>query len=215
VPGFAAEALLRAATLAATCAALSSPQARSSPDRDPSRLRPGLFLYAAPGVEEPSFGQAVVLLVEHGPKGSMGLVVNRPTDVTLRRALDRVEEARDSQLPLYWGGPVHPEASLALVRSSRSGAPAVLPGVHMTADLEDVRAALAAPGPAGRLRVYSGYSGWAAGQLAAEVRSGVWVIDRADAASVFAADPSKLWPRVYQILNRLEARAGLATGVAW
>jgi len=97
----------------------------------------------------------------------------------------------------------------ALVRSPGSGSRArvVLADVYLTTEPSDVRAALADPDPGGRLRVYSGYAGWAAGQLAAEVRSGVWVIDRADAASVFSADPVKLWPRVHRILNRLEARA--------
>jgi len=136
-------------------------------------------------------------------------VINRPTDVRVGQALDAVDEARHSELALYWGGPVQPEAIHALVRSPGSGSRArvVLADVYLTTEPSDVRAALADPDPGGRLRVYSGYAGWAAGQLAAEVRSGVWVIDRADAASVFSADPVKLWPRVHRILNRLEARA--------
>src|SRR5512134_3394974 len=84
-----------------------------SPDRDPSRLRPGLFLYAAPGLPETRFAETVVLLIDHGPEGSMGLVVNRPTDIHLREALEDVVEARRTDLPLYWGGPVQSEAVLA------------------------------------------------------------------------------------------------------
>jgi putative AlgH/UPF0301 family transcriptional regulator len=82
----------------------------------------------------------------------------------------------------------------------------VLPDVHLTGDLTDVRTALEGQGAAGRLRVYSGYAGWAAGPLALEVRAGAWVLDRADAASVFAPDPSRLWLRVRDILKRLEVR---------
>jgi hypothetical protein len=66
----------------------------------------------------------------------------------------------------------------------------------------------------GSLRVYTGYAGWTAGQLALEVHAGVWVLDKADAASVFAPDPSKLWPRVQQILRRLEVRVHLPTRAA-
>ena len=55
--------------------------------RDPSQLRPGLFLYAAPAQQDPNFAESVVLLVEHGPSGSMGLVVNRPTSVPLQELL--------------------------------------------------------------------------------------------------------------------------------
>jgi putative transcriptional regulator len=183
-----------------------------SPDRDPSRLRPGLFLYAAPGLKETRFAETVVLLIEHGPDGSMGLVVNRPTDVPLREALEDVVEARRADLPLYWGGPVQSEAVLALVRVPRAspGARTVLPDVHLTGDMADVRQVLKGKDPRGGLRVYSGYSGWTAGQLPAEVRAGVWVLDRADAASVFAPDPSTLWPRVHLILDRLEVRGAPA-----
>jgi len=199
--------MLRAAAGLVACV-LSGAPAGPSPDRDPSRLRPGLFLYAAPGVKDSRFAESVVLLVQHGPEGSMGLVVNRPTDLPIRQALEKVAEASDSDLLVYWGGPVQPEAILALVRSPRAspGAQTVLADVHLTGDLADVRAALSGEDPAGRLRVYTGYAGWTPGQLPAEVRSGVWVMDRADAASVFAPDPSTLWGRVHQVLQRLEVR---------
>ena len=185
-----------------------------SPDRDPSRLQPGLFLYAAPGLPETRFAETVVLLIEHGPDGSMGLVVNRPTDVPVREALEDVAEARRTDLPLYWGGPVQSEAVLALVRLPRPspGARTVLPDVHLTGDMADVRQVLNGKDPQGALRVYSGYSGWTAGQLPAEIRAGVWVLDRADAASVFDPDPSTVWPRVHLILDRLEVRGGRPSG---
>lgn len=200
--------MLRAATgvvAAVLCGAAAGP----SPDRDPSRLRPGLFLYAAPGIADSRFAEAVVLLIEHGPEGSMGLVVNRPTEMPIREALPAVAEAKGSPLRIHWGGPVKPEAILALVRtpSASAGVKTVLEDVHLTGDLVDVRAALSGPDPVGRLRVYTGYAGWTPGQLAAEVRAGVWVMDRADANSVFAPDPSTLWERVRLLLRRLEARA--------
>jgi putative transcriptional regulator len=201
--------MLRAAIGPVACLALAGGPVASSPDRDPSRLRPGLFLYAAPGQEDPRFAESIVLLMQHGPGGSMGLVINRPTDLSLREALEGVEEARRTDVPLYWGGPVQPEAILALVRTRAPGpdVETVLPDVHLTGDLADVRAALAGDDPRGRLRVYSGFSGWAPGQLAGEIRAGVWVLDRADPGSVFAPDPSPLWRRVYVILDRLEVNA--------
>ena len=201
--------MLRATAGLFVAAVLSGAAAGPSPDRDPSRLRPGLFLYAAPGITDSRFAESVVLLIQHRPEGSMGLVVNRPTDMPLREALVAVEEAKGSDLRVHWGGPVRPEAILALVRapSASPGAQVVLDGVHLTGDLADVRAALSGPDPAGRLRVFTGCAGWTAGQLATEVRAGVWVMDRADAGSVFAPDPSTLWERVHQLLKRLEVRS--------
>jgi putative transcriptional regulator len=72
--------------------------------------------------------------------------------------------------------------------------------------MADVRAALAHRDPGSRLRVYSGYAGWGGDQLAAELRAGGWVVDRADARAIFAPDTEDLWFRVYRILERLEAR---------
>jgi putative transcriptional regulator len=198
----------RAAPCLVAWVALAGAAPMTSPDRDPSRLRAGLFLYAAPGQADPRFAESVVLLVKHEAEGSMGLVVNRPTDVSLQEALKGIGESAASDLPLWWGGPVQPEAIFALVRSPPPGSrtQTVMPGVHLTGDLDDVRAALSDRDPGSGLRVYSGYTGWAAGQLRAEVRRGTWILDRADASSVFAADPSELWQRVYLILERLEVR---------
>jgi len=192
----------------AACATLALAATGATSHRDPSQLRPGLFLYAAPAQQDPNFVESVVLLVEHGPSGSMGLVVNRPTRVPLRELLRGVEGLEASDLRFHWGGPVQPEAILALVRTPRpsSSARFVLPDVHLTGELADLRAALAERGPGERLRVYTGYAGWGAGQLATEVRAGAWVLDRADARSIFAPDTSELWLRVHRILERLEAR---------
>ena len=192
----------------AACAALTLATTGASSHRDPSQLRPGLFLYAAPAQQDPNFAESVVLLVEHRPSGSMGLVVNRPTSVPLQELLRGVGGLAGRDLRFYWGGPVQPEAILALVRAAwpSDSARSVLPDVHLTGDLADVRAALKGKEPGERLRVFTGYTGWGAGQLAAEVRAGAWVLDRADARSIFAPDTSELWFRVHHILERLEAR---------
>lgn len=194
----------------AVCATLAVVAAGAGSHRDPSELRPGLFLYAAPAQTDPNFAESVVLLIDHGPTGSMGLVVNRETRVPLEEMLGGLEGVRGSGLRLHWGGPVQPEATLALVRTRRPSAGArfvVAPDVHLTGERDDLRTALAAPEPGERLRVYTGYTGWGAGQLANEVRVGAWVLDRADAPSIFAPDTSELWLRVYRILQRLEARS--------
>jgi len=115
-----------------------------SPDRDPSRLRPGLFLYAVPGLPETRFAA---------------------------------------------------EAILALVRrpSPSSGARTVVPDVHLTGNMADVRQALEGTEPRSHLRVYSGYAGWTAGQLPAEVRAGASM--RSDGPPRPGASPSSASPR--------------------
>ncbi len=207
VLAFRSSGMLQAAAGLLACVSFAPSAQGLAANRDPSRLRPGLFLYAAPGMGDPRFAETVILLVEHGSEGSMRIVVNRPTKRLLHEALDALSEARGSTQRLYWGGPVQPEAMLALVRAPRADAKTkkVLNEVHLAREMDDVRAALARPDAGSSLRVYSGYAGWGAGQLRAEVLRGTWVLDRADADSVFARDPSILWPKVDLILNRLEA----------
>jgi putative transcriptional regulator len=126
----------------------------------------------------------------------------------LHKALPAVPDARRSEVSVYWGGPVQPEASIVLLREAGASrrADRVLPGVYMSPDPDDLRAVLAAPRPDRAVRVYSGYAGWGPGQLASEVQKRQWVIDEADAALVFAPDPTRLWERVHAILARREAR---------
>ncbi len=187
-------------------AALALGVSAGEPDRDPSKLKAGLFLYAAPAMRDPNFAESVVLLVEHGAGGSMGLIVNRPTRVPLRELLPGFDD-KTSSLRFYAGGPVQPEAILALVRTSwpSESARRVLSDVYLTGALDDVRSALGAKDPGATLKVFTGYTGWGKGQLEAEVRAGAWVMDRADARSVFSPDPMELWQRIFIILERLVA----------
>jgi putative transcriptional regulator len=170
---------------------------------------PGVFLYAAPGVHAGSFTESVVLLVQHDEKeGSLGLIVNRPTRLSVREAIPPLGEVKDLELALYFGGPVQPEAILALVRPSKppDGALRVLPDVYFSTEMDVVKEAARRPDAASRLRVYAGYAGWAPGLLDAELRQGAWIVAPGRAAAVFREDPSTLWPEVHDLINRREAR---------
>lgn len=198
LPGLA----LAAAALACVCLVSRAGAA-------PPRVKAGVFLYASPMITDPNFAESVVLLVQHGVEGSMGLIVNRPTRVTVREAVTELAEIRGLELRLHFGGPVQPDAALALVRSPKrlASAQRVLPDVQLSAEPAQWKAVARDPEASSRLRVYAGYAGWSAGQLAQELRRGSWVVGPADAASVFSSDPSALWPRVHDLMRRLEARS--------
>jgi putative transcriptional regulator len=195
--------------IAASALLAAAPRAPGADD--PRGLRPGIFLYASPELLSPSFTQSVVLLVEHGPDGSLGLIVNRPSRTPVREALPKLPSL---DLALYFGGPVQLEVLLGLVRSPRPvpEGKRVLPDVYFCGDLEPLEEAARAPDAASRVRVYAGYAGWSAGQLTREVREGSWVLGPADARSVFSPEPEALWPRVHDLLRRIEVR--LDTGGA-
>lgn len=199
--------LARRLTAAATGCAAACVAAAAPAPQPPALLKAGLFLYAKPGIGDPRFAETIVLLLRHEPDGSMGVVINRPTGIPLSRALRNVDEAERSDLKLYWGGPVQPEAIQALVRSpwAGPGGQTVFPDVQATSDLDTLRKALAEPFSARRVRVYSGYAGWGKGQLLGEVRRGDWVLEQGTSAPVFAPDASRLWERVRVLMDRRQA----------
>jgi putative transcriptional regulator len=172
----------------------------------PPRLEPGVFLYAAPSLGDPNFAETVVLLLDHGPGGSLGLIVNRPTRIGVREAVKELAETRELDLRVYEGGPVQREMMVALVRSSPALADArrVLPDVQFSTEPRQWTEVAGGPEAASRLRVYAGYAGWGPGQLAREVRLGSWVVAPADARSIFSSEPSALWPKVHELMRRIE-----------
>lgn len=183
--------------------------AQGPSNRNPAHLRPGVFLYSAPGIGDSRFAETVILLLDHGATGSAGVVLNQPSDVQLRTVLPDVSEARRLEIPVHWGGPVEPTAMVVLLRNPRrpGSAKTVAPEIYRTTALDDLRAALGDARPDRHVRVYSGYAGWSPGQLESEVRQGAWLLDGADADSVFALDVSSLWEKVRSILERIDVRA--------
>jgi putative transcriptional regulator len=171
-------------------------------------LKPGMLLYAMPGLPDPNFAKTVILLLDHGSEGSMGVVLNRPTRLGVDEALDLKAGTSGIDLDVFWGGPVQPEAVLSLVRSARPGPKArtILSEVQLTPDLADAKQVFDERDGRLRVRIFSGYAGWARGQLAAEIRAKSWVLEPADAATVFSSEPSRMWEKVHDILGRLSAR---------
>lgn len=169
-------------------------------------VKPGVFLYASPALGDPNFIEAVVLVLHHGAEGSVGLIVNHPTRIPLSEAVTELAELRTPDLRLHRGGPVAPDSMVALVRSNRplAGARRVLPDAYLSTEPAQWKAAALEPNAKSRLRVYAGYAGWAPGQLGSELAQGSWVVGPADAGSVFSPHPSEIWPRVHQLMRRME-----------
>ena len=171
----------------------------------------GQFLIAAASLADPNFSRAVVLIVQHDGDGALGVVVNRPLDVTVRAACEQVLGfGCDVDGPLHHGGPC--ESVLLVLYSTDATAAAadddavVVPGLKFTGDREVIErflrngppAPTAADGPP--MKVIVGYSGWGQGQLEGEMAEGSWLTVAATAARALGpADP--LWTRLVTEAN--------------
>ena len=82
----------------------------------PSSVEKGVLLVASPSLDDPNFRQAVVLVVEHGPEGTIGLILNRSTNVLLSKALPDITVLKGTSYRLFAGGPVEPTRLLLLFR---------------------------------------------------------------------------------------------------
>ena len=165
-----------------------------APARIGHRPARGMFLLAAPRLRDPTFAQTVVLLLEYGETGALGLVINRPTKVSLSDAL--VTPLPNSEgHAVFSGGPVELRRMIALLRSRAAvdGAERLFGDVHASGSMDTLRRVLERDGPAADVHAYVGYAGWAPGQLDAEIARGDWIVTPADAESIFDAPSADVW----------------------
>lgn len=162
----------------------------------------GTFLVATRQLTGSGFSETVILLLTHSDEGTVGLVINRPSELPLRRELPQGGQPR--QTHLLMGGPVALNSVRALVRTqaNNDAGRKVMDGVMFTNDM-DVLAEMAASDAEANIRYFVGYSGWSPGQLDAEIEYGSWHIVTADVDTVFAQKVDDIWPR---IMRRLEAQ---------
>jgi len=143
------------------------------------------FLIAMPGMLDDHFARTVVYMCEHTPKGALGLVINRPINITVKGLFEKVELPLDRQdlqeQPVYFGGPVQTERGFVLhekigLEEGPFNSTLRIPGggLEMTTSRDVLEAISNGSGPR-RMLVTLGYSGWSAGQLEEEIGRNGWL----------------------------------------
>jgi len=178
----------------------------------PSSVEKGVLLVASPSLEDPNFRQAVVLIVEHGPGGTVGLILNRSTNVLLSKALPDIAVLKGTSHRLFAGGPVEPSRFLLLFRLKEPPADArlVLDGVYLGRTPRALENIITRAKPTETFRAFTGFAAWVPRQLEAEILLGAWAILPADSVGMFDKDPATLWQ---DCISRLQGPR--VQGVAW
>ncbi|HSP05532.1 MAG TPA: YqgE/AlgH family protein [Acidobacteriota bacterium] len=167
---------------------------------DESDIAAGKLLIASSYfMGDPKFQASVVLLVRHEPeKGTLGLILNHPTKMSVRDALPGISDVQHMSSTVYIGGPVAPQNFMMLVRTSQpaDGLIRVVDNVSFSDSIDSIAEWLPKESRANRIRIFAGYSGWGAGQLAFEIRLRGWHLLPANAKEVFDISPENLWPEL-------------------
>jgi len=169
------------------------------------------FLIAMPGLQDETFAKSVIYMCEHSERGALGLVINKPSDINLKKLFEKVElplHREDlTQLPVFQGGPVQTERGFVLHESVMPGNESVyastmtIPGgLEMTTSKDVLEALSTGYGPR-KVFISLGYSSWGQGQLESEISDNSWLTVGADPAVIFDTPVEQRYDKALLLLG--------------
>src|SRR3954454_7636306 len=175
------------------------------------------FLIAMPGMVDPHFAQALIYVCEHSKDGALGIVVNKPIDMTLSALFEQIDiplaDADLRESAVHFGSPVQVDRGFVLHRplGNWQSTLAISDELGLTTSKDVLEAVGRGEGPKDVL-VSLGYAGWSAGQLEMVSAQNAWLSVEADPAVVFELPPEGLLPAAVRLLgidiSRLSDTAG-------
>jgi putative transcriptional regulator len=167
----------------------------------------GQFLIAMPSMVDPNFDRTVTYICEHNDEGALGIIVNRPTAMSLGEILTQMDlEITDPALaaqPVLQGGPVQPERGFVIHDGGAEGFSSTLAapdGLKVTTS-RDILVALAEGHGPRRTVIALGYAGWGAGQLEAEMAANAWLTVPASPDIIFSVPFERRWESAAALLG--------------
>jgi putative transcriptional regulator len=164
------------------------------------------FLIAMPAMADPNFARTLTYICEHNEQGALGVVINRPLDMTLATLFERIDLSLDSPgfggMPVYFGGPVQTDRGFVLHRpvGDWQATLAVNGDIGLTSS-RDILQAVGSRGEPAEIIVTLGYAGWAAGQLEWELAQNAWLTVAADPRVIFGLPPEERLPAAMHLLG--------------
>jgi len=154
------------------------------------------FLVATPDIPDPVFEQSVILMLP--PAGSplvAGIIVNKPTTITLERLFPHAPVLKNQGRTAYFGGPVDLNGPSLVLRASQAPVKAIrlFDDVYLSTDAGSIARILGHPQPARDLRLFFGRAQWTPDQLHSEILAGAWYIVPAKPDVIFSSDPASVW----------------------
>ncbi|MCG6934461.1 MAG: YqgE/AlgH family protein [Proteobacteria bacterium] len=159
----------------------------------------GHFLIAMPNLADPNFFHTVTYLCEYSPAGAMGLVINRPLDLSLGELAEQLDievtEPPMANVPIYQGGPVQTDRGFVLhtPQGEWDNTLSITPDIALTVSQDILESIAQGVGPEHFL-ITLGYAGWGEGQLEEELAANAWLNGPADTRIIFSTPVESRWP---------------------
>ena len=171
------------------------------------------FLVASPRITDPNFRETVVLVVQHTPMASRGVIINRPLDTPLARLVPGDEAFEQAQEHVYFGGPVALRSVSFVFRAETRPQHSmhVMDDLYIANDRSLLLDVLKRKG-ADPLRVYVGHAGWGPGQLQSEIEEGGWFATAATPDFIFHDNPASIWGELVKRASQRSVRFKSRTG---
>lgn len=153
----------------------------------------GRLLVASPSLLDPNFRLTVLLMLEHTEEGSLGVVLNRPSELAVAGTIDEWAKSVTQPEVLFVGGPVSPSSVIAVASVAPDDVDigwSPIIGRIGTIDLESSPADI---GGLDEVRIFAGYAAWAPGQLEAELSEDSWFVLDLLGSDPFVNNPDDLW----------------------
>jgi putative transcriptional regulator len=164
------------------------------------------LLIAMPAMQDPNFSQSVALICDHGPRGALGLILNKPLQMRMGEVFEQLEISVPAgpfaQRPVLRGGPVQTDRGFVVHRAGGSwdSTMKVSDTIHVTTS-RDILAAIASGEGPGEAVVALGYAGWDSGQLEDEIRANAWLNAPVHSGIIFDLPFEARWQAAARLLG--------------
>lgn len=164
------------------------------------------FLIAMPGMADPSFARTVTYLCQHNEEGALGIIINRPSELTLKDIMDQMNIAFHDdalgRMPVYFGGPVQPERGFILHEPGGDWDSTLKVAEHLwlTTSRDILEAISRGEGPR-KMLLALGYAGWGKGQLEEEIAQNAWLNAEAEQSIIFTRPAASRWKAAAELMG--------------
>jgi putative transcriptional regulator len=175
----------------------------------------GHLLLASPQLVDPSFVRTVIAVANHDDLGALGVVLNRPAEVSVSETVPDLAPVVSGDDRLYLGGPVQDDAIVVMAEFDDPGEPQLLitGAIGLVSERTEIGRLAAMEG---RRRAFAGYAGWSPGQLDAEIENDDWFVTEVMPDDLFSDAPTTLWSDVlkrmggeYELVARMPVDVSL------